>query len=169
MNRRFEMPTASMDYNGKDHDGAIFSRREFVLAALSGLIMLPVAAKLLSIITSFAGVPERSFSGSAIPTWVPAGLLKDLSEVPKSVNFGEDVVYVLKTKEGKAVAYSGVCTHAGCLVKYDEKKNIFSCPCHGGQFSTDGEVIGGPPPRDLDQHQVKVSLGRVLIGRKIEK
>ena len=40
------------------------------------------------------------------------------------------------------------CTHLGCTLRAvgDE----FACPCHGGRFSLEGRVKGGPPPGDLE-------------------
>jgi Rieske Fe-S protein len=143
----------------------VLTRREFVLAALVGLISLPALSRFVSVVYSFIGVPERSFSGAVVPTEVPAGLERDLTEVPKQITFGEDLVFILK-KDGKIKAYSGTCPHAGCLVSYHEDKKLFECPCHGGMFDLGGKVVGGPPPRGLFEHNFRVSLGRVLVGKR---
>jgi nitrite reductase/ring-hydroxylating ferredoxin subunit len=39
------------------------------------------------------------------------------------------------------------CTHLGCGLRLAGDR--FVCPCHGGFFSRDGKVLGGPPVRDL--------------------
>jgi cytochrome b6-f complex iron-sulfur subunit len=59
--------------------------------------------------------------------------------------------------------FSGVCTHLGCIVRWEENKSRFYCPCHQGIFSKTGEVIGGPPPRPLDEFQVEVENKLVFI------
>lgn len=41
------------------------------------------------------------------------------------------------------------CTHAGCQATWDEKKEMFICPCHGSKFDKDGKVIEGPAKEDL--------------------
>jgi cytochrome b6-f complex iron-sulfur subunit len=143
----------------------VLTRREFVLAALAGLITLPAIGRFLAVVVQFIGVPSRSFTGAVMPTEVPAGLERDLTEVPKSITFGEDLVFLWKRK-GKVMAYSGVCPHAGCLVSYHEDKKLFECPCHGGVFDMDARVIAGPPPRDMFEHKVRISMGRVLVGRR---
>ena len=158
----------SSTYTVREDEGErkpILTRKEFVLAALVGLISLPAAGRALAVVAKFASVPSRSFSGSVMPTEVPAGLERDLTEVPKSITFGEDLVFIWK-KNGKVMVYSGVCPHAGCLVAYHEEKKEFECPCHGGMFDLEAKVVGGPPPRGLFEHKVRISMGRVLVGRR---
>jgi cytochrome b6-f complex iron-sulfur subunit len=58
----------------------------------------------------------------------------------------EHNVRVVSTADGIA-AMSLVCTHLGCIVK--EAGDGFNCPCHGSQFSSDGNISGGPAPRGL--------------------
>jgi rieske iron-sulfur protein len=60
------------------------------------------------------------------------------------------------------VAYSAVCTHAGCdvtLWKADVKR--FACPCHESEFDPrdGGRVVGGPAPRRLPALPVKIVDG----------
>lgn len=143
----------------------VLTRREFVLAAVTGLIALPAMARFLAVVGKYASVPSRSFTGAVMPKEVPAGLERDLTEVPKSITFGEDLVFIWK-KNGKVMAYSGTCPHAGCLVSFHEDKKLFECPCHGGMFDLNAKVVAGPPPRGLDAHKVKISMGRVIVGRR---
>ena len=46
--------------------------------------------------------------------------------------------------------YSAVlleCTHRGCELNVGG--GIYSCPCHGSEFSKNGEVLEGPAEQDL--------------------
>lgn len=55
---------------------------------------------------------------------------------------------------GGYVAYSRVCTHAGCPVaQYEAKANLLLCPCHQSTFSVleGGRPTGGPAARALAQ------------------
>ena len=44
---------------------------------------------------------------------------------------------------------SATCTHMGCTVAYHPDTDSFDCPCHGGRYDSQGNVIAGPPPRSL--------------------
>jgi len=71
---------------------------------------------------------------------------------------------LLQPKAGEFVALSAVCTHLGCIVKWVDDKQEFLCPCHGGRFSTAGQVLGGPPPSALETYVVSVTGDEILIG-----
>ncbi len=62
------------------------------------------------------------------------------------------------------LAFSRVCTHLGCLVKYNQERQLFICPCHAGEFDLEGNVISGPPPKPLEKFAVKVEGDNLVIG-----
>ncbi len=83
---------------------------------------------------------------------------------------GKTAVYV---RQGSAeldedpngyVALSTRCAHLGCPVRFVQAAGNFICPCHGGVYGFQGEVIGGPPVRPLDRFQTRVVDGAVEIG-----
>jgi Rieske Fe-S protein len=67
------------------------------------------------------------------------------------------------TEDGEHfTVYNGRCTHLGCNYALDQEHHVFRCPCHTGYFEIKtGTVLGGPPPRSLDQLPVKVEDGIV--------
>ena len=71
----------------------------------------------------------------------------------------EKAVYVVRQADGKLTVLSSVCPHLGCSVAWRTEKDEFLCPCHGGRFAADGKLLGGPPPRGMDQLQSKVEEG----------
>jgi menaquinol-cytochrome c reductase iron-sulfur subunit len=71
----------------------------------------------------------------------------------------EKPVYVSKGAKGELIVLSAVCTHLGCSVPWVEKEKRFICPCHLGTFSSEGELLAGPPPRDMDRLETKVEDG----------
>lgn len=73
----------------------------------------------------------------------------------------------VRKSEGAVVAYEPSCTHLGCRVSYQDDKQRFFCPCHGGVFDADGNVVGGPPPRALDRYETKVEGGRIYVSKEV--
>lgn len=62
------------------------------------------------------------------------------------------------------VAFSAVCTHAGCTVNFNPSTMEFVCPCHGGTYDAKtGHVLGGPPPAPLAVIPVHVVNGEVRV------
>ena len=76
----------------------------------------------------------------------------------------EEVSAYLYTEEGRDyIAFSNICTHLGCRVRWIDDQEQFFCPCHNAVFNRDGEVGSGPPPRALDRFEVKLEDGQVYI------
>ena len=74
---------------------------------------------------------------------------------------GKDAVLV-HLDGGEFVAYSAVCTHAGCTVAY--KDGQLACPCHGSLFdaANGAEVISGPAQTPLPEIPIEVRDGQVV-------
>jgi cytochrome b6-f complex iron-sulfur subunit len=81
----------------------------------------------------------------------------------KEVVLGNKPVWVIQDKRGNYKALSAICTHLGCIVEWQQDKQIFFCPCHAGVFDDNGRVISGPPPRPLPEYGLKIKDGRVYL------
>ena len=80
------------------------------------------------------------------------------------------------------------CTHVGCPTQpngpvfADRHRSIrtadgevgivptlpaggFGCPCHGGQYSPEGNRTSGPPVRGLDRYEYAIKNGRLVLGK----
>ena len=68
--------------------------------------------------------------------------------------------FLLQPAAGTFLAYSGICTHNGCTVGYDEAAAEFACPCHGARFEVaTGEPVQGPAQQPLAKIAVVESGG----------
>ena len=76
---------------------------------------------------------------------------------------GEPFAYIITDQGRDFIAFSNICTHLGCRVRWINDQEQFFCPCHNAVFDQNGEVESGPPPRALDRFEVKVEDGQVYI------
>lgn len=68
----------------------------------------------------------------------------------------QSVVFIDREGEGYR-AFSATCTHLGCRVRWNAESSQFRCPCHGGVFDREGNVVDGPPPRPLERLAVRLN------------
>jgi thiosulfate dehydrogenase [quinone] large subunit len=87
------------------------------------------------------GPPSQSggSTGSPQAPAVPGRVLTTLDKLPvgAAVGFtaaGGMPAALVRLADGRVVAYSRVCTHAGCSVGYDATAHLLVCPCHGAEF-----------------------------------
>lgn len=61
---------------------------------------------------------------------------------------GENIA-LYKSADGHLNALSPTCTHAGCTVAWNNFEKSWDCPCHGGRYDIEGNVLTGPPRQNL--------------------
>jgi glycine/D-amino acid oxidase-like deaminating enzyme/nitrite reductase/ring-hydroxylating ferredoxin subunit len=57
---------------------------------------------------------------------------------------GASKVAIARGEDGVVREVSAVCTHLGCIVRWNSTEQTWDCPCHGSRFAIDGHVINGP-------------------------
>jgi len=82
----------------------------------------------------------------------------------KTIGYGRYPALVINMPDGLH-AFSAVCTHFACIVKWEAAKGQIYCPCHDGYFNPqDGQVISGPPPLPLTPIAVSVVNNEIFVG-----
>lgn len=98
--------------------------------------------------------------------WTPVGLLEDIPEgepakrsvvLTQRAGWGtfhtQRLVWVVRRGDRLRV-FSAVCPHLGCTVNVATQG--FYCPCHGSAWNAQGERVGGPTQRGLDELDYKI-------------
>lgn len=134
--------------------------RRSVLLAGTGLLTAPLLA-------ACGGGGGSSDSRVAPPSSAAGTTLLSLADVPVGSGVVLEVqgasVVVVQPEQGTAKAFSGVCTHQGCVVQIGRQD--ITCPCHGSEFSfDDGSVVRGPAERPLPPVPVTVVDGDVVLA-----
>jgi cytochrome b6-f complex iron-sulfur subunit len=73
-------------------------------------------------------------------------------------------IIIIRSGENQYMAFSKLCTHSNCEVRYDHAKGNLPCPCHGSVFATSGAVLEGPANRALKKYTVTISGTKVTIN-----
>src|SRR6266508_1809871 len=137
----------------------VSSRRKFLGICLGGIAATATAAALYPIYRYLA--PEMTTESQVKIRFPEAEIPPDGA---KFFDFRGATAVMVRKKSGEPVAFSAVCTHLGCIIQWERNNQDFLCPCHGGRFTVDGEVIAGPPPRPLDKLPFTVTSGIVTVG-----
>jgi cytochrome b6-f complex iron-sulfur subunit len=140
----------------------VVTRREFVV--VTGIAACAFAAGGAGMVLVDFLKPRVLFEP---PTAFSAGP-PDAIEVGAVVTNVEQRVYVIRLAEGFR-ALSAVCTHLGCITRYQPDREIIACPCHGSQFTLAGDVVAGPAPRPLRWLQMSLSeKGELIVDTAVE-
>ncbi len=136
------------------------SRRSFLDGLLAGMVALLVAATVYPIVRYLWPSYRRAAAGRERSLSIPLG------QVPEGAahftKFGGESVVVVRTEES-VYALSAVCTHLGCIVKWDQARGQLICPCHAAIFDVNGNVLGGPAPRPLPSYGVRVVGDKIVL------
>ena len=163
-------------------------RREFARGAFvaSAAVALGVVAKAFAGQATSSGLraigtrTDQGAGSSPSPTVGPSPVtpstqgrvLTSLDRLPVggAIGFTDPRVgpaALLRPSADQVVAFGRTCTHAGCIVGYDQSARLLVCPCHGAEFdpSNDAEPVAGPAPTPLPSIKVVVdrATGDVIL------
>jgi menaquinol-cytochrome c reductase iron-sulfur subunit len=137
-----------------------------LIALMTGLILTPVLAFVTGPLRRRRGAAAagEGFADAGAVNSIPVGAWTVLPiEIVRQDGWAKTrqarSVWVLVngTAQGAVQVLSPICPHLGCPIAWLASKSEFLCPCHGGTFSKDGSLVGGPPPRGMDplEHQIR--------------
>lgn len=82
------------------------------------------------------------------PSRFKAGFLSDYQTGVSDRWAKSNQVWIVREGD-ELYALSRVCTHLGCLTGFFANEELFKCPCHGSNFSVEGDPVAGPAPVPL--------------------
>jgi cytochrome b6-f complex iron-sulfur subunit len=140
------------------------NRREFLTYAWGAALgLLGLEAGVASFEFLYPRFRAGEFGGdfNVASSELPAN---DVAPIPKTAG----KFWLVTTQDGSPKAIYMVCTHLGCLYKWEPSNIRFECPCHGSKFSHDGFYIEGPAPRSLDYFEVTEEADKIIVhtGKK---
>jgi Rieske Fe-S protein len=147
------------------------SRRSFLVRIIQG-VHATMGATLAYIVGSAVLAPSLT---RREPMWLTAADLSGLADgEPQAVTLrvarqdgateAVDRRVVFLVRSGDTVkALDSTCTHLGCRTRVNPDARQIECPCHGGVYDLEGQVLSGPPPRALNQLPTRVDGSRILV------
>ena len=125
------------------------TRKEFIAQVGGG-------SAALFFVACAAGCKKKS-SGPSGPT---VNFTVNVASGPLATNGGSMVqqgVIIGRTMSGSFIAVAAACTHQGSTINYVSGSNSFSCPAHGAQFDSGGNVTAGPATTALKKYNTSLS------------
>jgi len=137
------------------------SRRGLFKYVLLGFSALAAAGGVLTPIIAYLWPPKQASAvgGARVDVASTEDLPLGTGEVYSVAN---KPVIVIHLPEGYK-ALSATCTHLGCIVFWNEQREVITCPCHEAYFNTNGAVISGPPTAPLEEYRVQVEGDQIYV------
>ncbi|HKS04042.1 MAG TPA: FAD-dependent oxidoreductase [Chthoniobacterales bacterium] len=103
-------------------------------------------------------IAENANVAAQFRDYVTPGSAKSVGDISPGqgavLRHGLKKVATYRDEQGNLHAFSAVCPHLGCVVRWDACEKTWDCPCHGSRFDALGGVINGPAISDLARVEV---------------
>ena len=149
-----------------NRDNCSLSRRSF----FTWLLGISIKASLVGVMTTIIGCPApQNVKGKNNKPPTPVGTLSDFPDnTGKVVTVKGKSIIITNTHSGNLKAFSAICTHEGCKVKWNQRDANIHCPCHSGTYHPrTGRVISGPPPYPLRRYEITTRGEEIYVGEPI--
>jgi ubiquinol-cytochrome c reductase iron-sulfur subunit len=118
--------------------------------------------------TVFPGIPDGTTNKWADSPTLLIHLREEDAEVARQSAARSNHGLNAGSQWGSFLAYSKICTHAGCPASlYEQQTNRLLCPCHQSQFNIidNARPIFGPASRSLPQLPIEVDAEGYFVAR----
>ena len=98
--------------------------------------------------------------------WISVGTVEELDkagQILKEESSNGPILVIGTSKSKSLIAVNPTCSHLGCNVDWEAEENIFLCPCHASEFTTDGKVQNGPAEKPLSTYEARILLNTVMV------
>jgi cytochrome b6-f complex iron-sulfur subunit len=141
------------------------SRRSF-LDRILGLGFAGLAAAVLYPVIRYLVPPARGEPGARSVVLDPTNPDQVDPETRVFV-FGNKPGILVRGPAGEWKAFSAICTHLSCTVRYKADTHQIWCPCHNGMFDLNGRNLPGtPPPKPLEEFRVSERPDGTVVVRR---
>ncbi len=100
-------------------------------------------------------IPEIVSSTVPYVDWLTSGEIDSADDLKNGeaaiLREGAQKIAVYRDDDGNVHRRSAVCTHLGCIVRFNPTERTWDCPCHGSRFALDGEPINSPAVKGLPE------------------
>ncbi|MGO9109655.1 MAG: ubiquinol-cytochrome c reductase iron-sulfur subunit [Thermoguttaceae bacterium] len=149
--------------------GARGNRREFV----SKTFVCLGAGSLATSVASTVYANFRFFFPKVLyepPAQFKAGFPTDYQANSVSDRWAEGHQVWIVREDRTLYALLRVCTHLECLVGYFPGEALFKCPCHGSNFSLQGDPVAGPAPVPLFRLALSLGMdGQIVVDKSVRE
>ena len=153
----------------RERRGFLHSILGFAAVSISALVLLKIA----TLPSSQGQTPTYVSQPGTQPSSQNGKLLANAVNVPSNGSlalndptFGP--IILIHLDNGQFVAYSSICTHAGCQVQFDPAGRDIACPCHGAVYDpyNNAQVVAGPAPYPLQKIPIQydASTGNIYLN-----
>jgi glycine/D-amino acid oxidase-like deaminating enzyme/nitrite reductase/ring-hydroxylating ferredoxin subunit len=106
-------------------------------------------------------IAENANVAAQFRDYVMPGSAKSVDEIKPGegavLREGIRKIATYRDSDGNLHAFSAVCPHLGCVVRWDACEKTWDCPCHGSRFDALGCVLNGPAISDLERAEIPES------------